>query len=98
MRWPRSNQPLSINLPCLWDGAFATCSAKAARVVPSILGSRPARWTSGHRAWALGVEQFGQTGTIGDLYRHYGIDANAIIDAAESLTVGAPVRHKKMEV
>ena len=40
----------------------------------------------GHRLEALGVEQFGQTGTIGDLYRHYGIDANAIIDAAESLT------------
>jgi pyruvate dehydrogenase E1 component len=52
----------------------------------------------GHRAEALGVEQFGQTGTIGDLYRHYGIDANAIIDAAESLTVGAPVRHRKMAV
>ena len=33
-----------------------------------------------------------------DLYRHYGIDANAIIDAAESLTVGAPVRHRKMAV
>ena len=40
----------------------------------------------GHRVEALGVEQFGQTGTIRDLYRHYGIDANAIIDAAESLT------------
>src|ERR1043166_1520303 len=52
----------------------------------------------GHRVEALGVEQFGQTGTIGDLYRHYGIDANAIIDAAESLTVGAPVRHRKMAV
>jgi pyruvate dehydrogenase E1 component len=37
----------------------------------------------GHRMEALGVERFGQTGTIPDLYRHYGIDANAIIDAAE---------------
>jgi pyruvate dehydrogenase E1 component len=52
----------------------------------------------GHRVEALGVEHFGQTGTIGDLYRHYGIDANAIIDAAESLTTGAPVRHRKMAV
>jgi pyruvate dehydrogenase complex dehydrogenase (E1) component len=50
----------------------------------------------GHRVEALGVEHFGQTGTIGDLYRHHGIDANAIIDAAESLTAGAPVRHRKM--
>jgi pyruvate dehydrogenase E1 component len=52
----------------------------------------------GHRVEALGVEHFGQTGTIDDLYRHHGIDANAIIDAAESLTVGGPVRHRKMAV
>ncbi len=38
----------------------------------------------GQRVEALGVEHFGQTGTIDDLYRHYGIDANAILDAAES--------------
>jgi pyruvate dehydrogenase E1 component len=52
----------------------------------------------GHRVEALGVEHFGQTGTIADLYRAYGIDANAIIDAAESLTAGAPVLHRKMAV
>src|SRR5215211_4997731 len=52
----------------------------------------------GHRVEALGVEHFGQTGTIADLYRHHGIDANAIIDAAESLTAGAPVRLRKMAV
>jgi pyruvate dehydrogenase E1 component len=52
----------------------------------------------GHRVEALGVEHFGQTGTIDDLYRHYGMDANAIIDAAESLTAGGPVRHRKMAV
>jgi pyruvate dehydrogenase E1 component len=52
----------------------------------------------GHKVEALGVEHFGETGTIDDLYRHHGIDANAIIDAAESLTAGAPVRHRKMAV
>jgi pyruvate dehydrogenase E1 component len=52
----------------------------------------------GHKVEALGVEHFGQTGTIDDLYRHHGMDANAIIDAAESLTAGAPVRHRKMAV
>jgi len=51
----------------------------------------------GHRVEALGVERFGQTGTIDDLYRFNGIDANAIIDAAESLA-GAPVLHRKMAV
>jgi pyruvate dehydrogenase E1 component len=52
----------------------------------------------GHRVEALGVEHFGQTGSIDELYRTYGIDANAIIDAAESLTAGAPVLHRKMAV
>ena len=47
----------------------------------------------GHRVKALGVEHFGQTGTIGDLYRHYGIDANAIVHAAQAAAPGRPVRH-----
>ena len=57
-----------------------------------------ARRVRGHRLEALGVEHFGQTGSIDDLYRHHAIDANAIIDAAEGLTAGAPVRHRKMAV
>ena len=47
----------------------------------------------GHRTRALGVEHFGQTGTIADLYRHYGIDAQGIARAAEALSPGRPVRH-----
>ncbi|WP_353861215.1 transketolase [Azospirillum formosense] len=49
----------------------------------------------GHRTRALGVEHFGQTGTIADLYRHHGIDAQAIVRAAEALSPGRPVRHLK---
>jgi pyruvate dehydrogenase E1 component len=41
----------------------------------------------------LGVEPFGQTGTIADLYRHYGIDADTIAAAAAALTPGRPIRH-----
>ena len=47
----------------------------------------------GHRVRALGVEHFGQTGSIADLYRHYGIDANAIIAAAQAVVIGRPIRH-----
>ena len=39
----------------------------------------------GHRTLSLGVEHFGQTGTIADLYAHFGIDTQAIIEAAESV-------------
>ncbi len=47
----------------------------------------------GHRVKALGVEHFGQTGSIADLYRHYGIDANAITHAAQAVSAGRPVRY-----
>ncbi|WP_439572189.1 transketolase [Phreatobacter sp.] len=48
---------------------------------------------AGHRVKSLGVEHFGQTGTVEDLYRHHGIDANAILHAAQALLAGRPVRH-----
>jgi pyruvate dehydrogenase E1 component len=38
----------------------------------------------GHRTISLGVEHFGQTGTVPDLYRHFGIDAVSIANAARS--------------
>ena len=39
----------------------------------------------GHKVRALGVEHFGQSGSVDELYAHYGIDANAILKAAEGL-------------
>jgi pyruvate dehydrogenase E1 component len=47
----------------------------------------------GHRVRGLGVEHFGQTGSLPDLYRHYGIDANNIIAAAQTMTGGRPIRY-----
>ena len=46
----------------------------------------------GHRVRPLGIEHFGQTGSIAELYRHYGIDALGIVAAAEGLTPGKPIR------
>ena len=71
--------------------------------IVSVIDGHPATlgWIGavcGHRMEALGVEHFGQTGTLADLYRHHGMDANAIIDAAEELCVGRPVLHRKMAV
>jgi pyruvate dehydrogenase E1 component len=50
----------------------------------------------GHRVRALGVEHFGQTGTVADLYRHHGIDLGAIVRAAEIISPGRPFRHLTM--
>jgi pyruvate dehydrogenase E1 component len=48
----------------------------------------------GMRTRALGVEHFGQSGSIQELYRHYGLDVEAILAAAEGLG-GRPVRHRQ---
>ncbi|WP_171181341.1 transketolase [Ruegeria sp. HKCCD8929] len=45
----------------------------------------------GHQTIPLGVEHFGQTGTIGDLYRHFGIDARSIVEKVNGLTSGRPI-------
>ncbi len=47
----------------------------------------------GHRTRALGVEHFGQSGSLADLYKHYGIDTQAIIAAAQGVAMGKPIRH-----
>ena len=66
--------------------------------IVTVLDGHPATlaWlgaVAGHRVRSLGVEHFGQTGSIPDLYRHYGIDANAIVAAVAALTPGRPIRY-----
>lgn len=49
---------------------------------------------AGHQTVPLGVAHFGQTGTIGDLYRHSRIDAESIVKRVDELTSGKPIgRH-----
>ena len=76
----------------LLDGVPGHCG------LVTVLDGHPATlaWLGGvrgHRVRSLGVEHFGQTGSIADLYRHYGIDANAIIAAAQAVATGRPIRH-----
>jgi pyruvate dehydrogenase E1 component len=47
----------------------------------------------GDRVTSLGVEHFGQSGRIADLYAHHGIDTKAILEAAQALVAGKPVRY-----
>ena len=48
----------------------------------------------GHKVRALGVEHFGQSGSVDELYAHYGIDTNAILKAAEGL-ISKRVRYSR---
>jgi pyruvate dehydrogenase E1 component len=66
--------------------------------IVTVLDGHPATlaWlgaVNGHRVRPLGVEHFGQTGSIAELYRAYGIDADAIIAAAQAIAPGKPIRH-----
>jgi pyruvate dehydrogenase E1 component len=68
--------------------------------IVTVLDGHPATlaWlgaVAGHRVRPLGVEHFGQTGSLAELYRHYGIDANAIVAAAQAIAPGRPIRHLK---
>jgi pyruvate dehydrogenase E1 component len=68
--------------------------------IVTVLDGHPATlaWlgaVTGHRTRSLGVEHFGQTGELADLYEHYGIDSNAIIAAAQAIAPGRPIRHLK---
>jgi pyruvate dehydrogenase E1 component len=49
----------------------------------------------GHKTRSLGVEHFGQTGSVAELYRHHGIDSDSIVAAAQAIAPGRPVRHLK---
>jgi pyruvate dehydrogenase E1 component len=70
--------------------------AAALRTV-TVLDGHPATlsWLGavhGHRTRPLGVEHFGQTGSIADLYRHYGIDQRSILAMIDALAPGRPIR------
>ena len=76
----------------LFEGLPAHCS------LVTVLDGHPATlaWLGavrGNRTRSLGVEHFGQTGTIADLYRHYGIDAEGIARAAQAIAPGRPIRY-----
>jgi pyruvate dehydrogenase E1 component len=73
-------------------------AAPATAGLVTVLDGHPATlgWLGsvlGHRTQSLGVEHFGQTGTVADLYRHFGIDAEGILTAVAAIVPGRPVRY-----
>jgi pyruvate dehydrogenase E1 component len=83
---------------CRESGEFETLShlEQLLQVVPSeatlvtVCDGHPTTlsWigaVGGHRVRALGVERFGQSGTVAELYRAYGLDADCIEKACRSV-------------
>jgi pyruvate dehydrogenase E1 component len=68
-------------------------------VIVTVIDGYPATlsWLGGvhgHRTQSLGVDAFGQTGTIADLYCHFGFDAEGIMRAVEAAAPGRPIRFR----
>jgi pyruvate dehydrogenase E1 component len=68
-------------------------------VVVTVIDGHPATlsWLGGvlgHRVESLGVDTFGQTGTIAELFKHFGFDASGIMRAVEAATPGRPIRFR----
>jgi pyruvate dehydrogenase E1 component len=86
----RGNAAAKSHIETLMGGLPPHCK------VITVIDGHPATlaWlggVAGHQTVPLGVEHFGQTGTIGDLYRHHGLDAAAIVAKVNGLTAGKRV-------
>jgi pyruvate dehydrogenase E1 component len=78
----RGNRKASSHAEKLFSGLPPHCS------ILTVIDGHPGTlsWlgaVAGHRTIPLGVEHFGQTGTIQDLYRHFGIDRDSIVRQAQ---------------
>src|SRR6185295_2766806 len=81
------------------EGLLAALPRDAAIVTVTDAYPEALSWLGGvcgHRVRALGVEHFGQSGSLSELYGHYGLDVNAILAAAEGIS-GSPVRYRFLQ-
>ncbi|WP_296423728.1 1-deoxy-D-xylulose-5-phosphate synthase N-terminal domain-containing protein [Yoonia sp.] len=67
-------------------------------VIVTVIDGHPATlsWlgaVQGHQTVPHGVEHFGQTGTIADLYSHFRIDAQSLVQSVSELTRGQKISH-----
>ncbi|MDG1768405.1 MAG: 1-deoxy-D-xylulose-5-phosphate synthase N-terminal domain-containing protein [Yoonia sp.] len=82
------------HIETLLQGLPRTC------VLITVIDGHPATlsWLGGvwgHQTISHGVEHFGQTGSIADLYRHFRIDADALVSSASELSLGWQIPHIK---
>lgn len=83
----RGNKKAGSHIETLMNSLPNTCT------LVTVIDGHPATlsWlgaVAGHKTIPHGVEHFGQTGTIGDLYRHFRIDRNSIVESISELTIG----------
>ena len=92
----RGNRQARSHVEAMLGGLPGHC------VLLTVIDGHPATlaWlgaVAGHKTVPLGVEHFGQTGTIQDLYRHYGIDRDGIVGQAHGALPGGKAHARAME-
>lgn len=83
----RGNRGAQSHIDRLLAGVSRDC------LIVTVIDGHPATlaWlgsVAGHRTVSHGVEHFGQTGTIADLYRHFGLDRHSLAHNALALSDG----------
>ncbi|MDW3224774.1 MAG: transketolase [Paracoccaceae bacterium] len=83
----RGNNKATSHIEALMDGLPSNCT------LVTVIDGHPATlsWigsVAGHKTIPHGVEHFGQTGTINDLYQHFRIDRHSIVESVSQLTKG----------
>lgn len=91
------NKAATSHIEALLQGLPRNC------VLITVIDGHPATlsWLGGvwgHQTISHGVEHFGQTGSIADLYRHFRIDADALLNSASELSHGRHIPHIKVVV
>lgn len=89
------NKAATSHIETLLQGLPRDC------VLITVIDGHPATlsWLGGvwgHQTISHGVEHFGQTGSIADLYRHFRIDADALVNSASELSHGRHIPHIKV--
>lgn len=84
----RGNAKATSHIETLMDELPGSCT------LVTVIDGHPATlsWlgaVAGHKTIPHGVEHFGQTGTIADLYRHFRIDRHALVESVSALTSGS---------
>ncbi len=86
-RWtghgPQTSTIASLLAPLAPNAALVTVHDSAPQALTWIGGVR------GQRVVSLGIDRFGQTGDLPDLYRTYRLDAEAILDACAGALMGS---------
>ncbi len=85
--WQASHRSSDHDAKRSWIESLLEPLAEDAALV-TVIDGHPATlsWIGGvcgHRVQSLGVEHFGQSGNLPDLYRHYGLDTESILRACQ---------------